>query len=182
MRWRPPLELLILGAAACGRTGVGEANAPMVVAVVEVTDAAPITTGATAPASQGGRGGGPGCAFEVEVEEIVPSSPTCTIYEQLTRGDGRLMLPCGGADGEAIATFGEHEYRGEVRAKRLTLKHSYEFQEKDGCMWRVSGKIVGTPASGKLAWSYSEEILEDETTNCWATCTAHTGIRITPVR
>ncbi len=181
MRWRPPLELLILGGAACTRTGAGEPNAPIVVAVVEVTDAAPITTGATAPPSPGGRGR-PGCAFEVEVDEIVPSSPTCTIYEQITRGDGRILLPCDGADGEAIATFGEHEYRGEVRGKRLTLKHSYEFQEKDGCQWRVNGKIVGSPASGRLAWSYSEEILEDDTSNCWATCTAHTGIRIVPVR
>lgn len=182
MRRALPLELVLLGAAACARTGVGEANAPMVVAVVEVADAAPITTGATASQSQGGRGGAPGCAFEVEVEEIVPSSPTCTIYEQLTRGDGRVMLPCGGTDGEAIATFGEHEYRGEVRGKRLTLKHSFDFEEKDGCKWRVSGRIVGTPSSGKLAWSYAEEILEDDTSNCWATCTAHTALRLLPVR
>lgn len=181
MRWRPSFELFLLGAAAaCGRAGPGEANAPIVVAVVEVADASPITTSATAPQSQNGRGG---CVFEAEIDAIVPSSDTCTIYEQLSRGDGRVTLPCGGADGEATATFGDHEYRGEVRNKRLTMKHAYEFQEKDGCMWRVSGKIVGTPSSGgKLAWSYSEEILEDDPRNCWATCTARTAIRLVPVR
>lgn len=179
MRWRPPLELVILGAAACGRTGVGEANAPMVVAVVEVTDAAPIATGATAPQSGGAA---PACAFRAVVDEIVPSSDTCTIYEEVSRGAGRIMLPCGDADGEAIGTFGKHEYRGGVRARRLVLKHSYEFQEKDGCMWRVNAEIEGTPSRKTLAWSYSEEILEDDTSNCWATCTAHTAIRLVPVR
>lgn len=180
MRRRPPLEIVLLGALSCGREAVGESRAPVVVAVVEVTDAAPIATGALAPPGQDRRAAA--CAFDVEVDEIVPSSPTCTIYEQLTRGVGRMTLPCGGADGEASATFGEHEYAGEVHAGRVTLKHAYEFEEQDGCMWRIHGRISGMPSEGMLVWSYSEEILEDDKSNCWATCTAHTGLRLSPVR
>lgn len=182
MRRTVPLELLVIGAAACGRggAGLGDANAPMVVAVVEVTDAAPITSGAVAPPGQDRSGIG-GCVFHTDIDEIEPSSASCTIYEQVSRG-GRLTMPCDGADGPAAASFGDHDYRGEVRAGRLVLKHSYDFDEQDGCRWRVNGRISGNAKTGELAWAYSEEILEDDTSNCWAVCTAHTAMRITPVR
>jgi hypothetical protein len=180
-RWSPPVELLLFGVAACGRAGIGDSG-PVVVAVVEVTDAAPTTSGANVPASEGqGMGGGGACSFEVETDDIEPSSPTCTIYEEV-KGGGRLTLPCGGADGPASGSFGEHEYRGEVKGKRVTLQHSYDFQEKDGCRWRVMGKITGVAGAPKVAWSYREEILEDDTSNCWATCTARTSMKLTPVR
>src|SRR5687767_14372595 len=108
-RWAPPLELFALPLAACGGAAVGGAPA-----VVEVTDAAPITSGAVAATKSGGRDDGSGCAYETEVNgDITPSSPTCTIYEHVSRG-GRVVLPCGGADGPATGTFGDHEYRGEV--------------------------------------------------------------------
>jgi hypothetical protein len=188
-----PLELIAmpLVGLACAGTGGAGGGVPVVVAVVEVTDAAPITSGAVAAPSMGGAGGDSGgCAYETEVKEIAPSSPTCTIYEQVSRG-GRVVVPCNGADGPARATFGDHEYRGEVKAKRVLLEHSFDFEEKDGCRWRVKGRLQGTLPSGggegRLAWSYREEIpyreeiLEDDTTNCWATCTAHTVVVVSPV-
>lgn len=168
--------------SACKGTGMGDG--PVVVAVVEVTDAAPVTSGAIVPASAGGKGADGACAFEVETADIAPSSRTCTIYEQVKDG-GRVTLPCGGADGPATGTFGEHEYRGEVKSKRFTLQHSYDFEEKDGCRWRVTGRITGSAASAgtaKATWEYREEILEDDTSNCWATCTARTSMKLTPVR
>ena len=157
----------------------------MVVAVVEVTDAGPAPSatisGANAPPP--GREKASGCELEATVGDITPSSRTCTIYEQVSRG-GRVVVPCGGADGPASATFGEHEYKGEVRAKRLTLDHSYDFDEKDGCRWRVKGRITGFVGDEqpKLSWTYREQILEDDTTHCWATCTAHTSIKLAPVQ
>jgi hypothetical protein len=190
-RFVPRLELLLLGAAACGRAGIADGGGPVVVAVVEVTDAAPVTSGAIAPASAGKNGGAEGCAFDVDVGDIEPSSGTCTIYEEVSKGRGRVTLPCGGADGPAVGSFGEHEYRGEVKGKRVALEHSYDFDEKDGCRWRVTGRITGTAGTAgsagsagalKLAWTYREEILEDDTSNCWATCTARTAMKLTPVR
>lgn len=177
------VALALIGAGGCGRA-IGEGGGPVVVAVVEVSDAATVTSAAGPDGGMGaGAGGGeaPGCAFDVEVDDIVPSSKTCTIYEQVSHG-GRMMLPCEGRDGTATASFGEHEYRGDVTSGHAVLKHSYDFQEKDGCMWRVSGKIVGDPSAGRLRWTYSEEILEDDKSNCWATCTAHTSMRLTRVR
>jgi hypothetical protein len=91
-------------------------------------------------------------------------------------------MPCAGADGPASGSFGEHDYRGEVKSKKLTLQHSYDFDENDGCRWRVTGRISGSAGAAKLAWSYREEILEDDTSNCWATCTARTSMKLTPVR
>jgi hypothetical protein len=168
--------------AACGRAGIGEGG-PVVVAVVEVADAAPVTSSAIAPAnSGGGQVGGGLCAFDVAVDDIEPSSRTCTIYEEVSKGGGRLTMPCGGADGPATGSFGEHEYRGEVRGRKLALEHSYDFDEKDGCRWRVTGRITGTAGATKISWSYREEILEDDVSNCWATCTARTSMRLTPVR
>lgn len=163
---------------------MGDGGGPVVVAVVEVSDAAPVTSGAVAPAGEtGGRASsGEGCAFDVEVEDIEPSSRTCTIYEEVSKGGGRVTMPCGGADGPASASFGEHEYRGEVKGKRVALQHSYDFEEKDGCRWRITGRITGAAGAPKLAWTYREEILEDDTSNCWATCTARTSMKLTPVR
>lgn len=183
-QWALPAELLLLGVAACGRAGIGDGGGPVVVAVVEVTDAAPMTSGAIVPAGGGeGKGGADGmCSFDVEAEDIEPSSRTCTIYEEVSKGGGRVTMPCGGADGPATGSFGEHEYRGEVKSKRLTLQHSYDFREKDGCQWRVVGRITGAAGAPKVAWTYREEILEDDTSNCWATCTARTSMRLTPVR
>jgi hypothetical protein len=178
-RWSPPAELLLLGVAACGRAGMGDG--PVVVAVVEVTDAAPLTSAVVVPASEG-KGSGGTCSFEVESDDVEPSSPTCTIYEEVSKGSGRVTMPCAGADGPASGTFGEHEYRGEVKGKRLALQHSYDFEEKDGCRWRVTGRITGTAGAEKVAWTYREEILEDDKSNCWATCTARTSMRLTPVR
>ena len=157
-----------------------EGSGPVVVAVVEVTDAAPVTSGAIVPSS-GGKGSEGACVYEVETDDIEPSSRTCTIYEQVKDG-GRMTMPCGGADGPATGTFGEHEYRGEVKGKKLTLQHSYDFDEKDGCRWRVTTRISGSAGSTKMAWTYREEILEDDTSNCWATCTARTSMKLTPVR
>lgn len=185
MRTRTALlaELILLGlVAACGHAGIGESGGPVVVAVVEVTDAAaPVTSGAMMPVA-GEKGNGGACAFDVEIDDIEPSSRTCTIYEEISKGSGRVTMPCGGADGPASGSFGEHEYRGEVKGKRLTLQHSYDFEEKDGCRWRVTGRISGTAGAARIAWTYREEILEDDTTNCWATCTARTSMRLTPVR
>lgn len=180
-RWSPPVELLLFGVAACGRAGIGESG-PVVVAVVEVTDAAPVTSGAVLPAGEGKGDMGGMCSFDVETDDIEPSSRTCTIYEEVSKGGGRLTLPCGGADGPASGTFGEHEYRGEVKGKRVALQHSYDFEEGDGCRWRVTGRITGAAGASKIAWTYREEILEDDTSNCWATCTARTSMRLTPVR
>jgi len=179
----------MLTLVACGGGAGASGGAPMVVAVVEVTDAAPPPASATisgANAPPPGAGGREGCQLEATVGDITPSSKTCTIYEQVSRG-GRVTLPCGGADGPASATFGEHEYKGEVHAKRLTLDHSYDFDEKDGCRWRVKGRISGFVGGGadeqpKLSWTYREQILEDETSHCWATCTAHTSIKLSPVQ
>jgi hypothetical protein len=187
MRLRPPLELVLIGligligAVACVRGMGGEARAPIVVAVVEVTDAAPLATGTVASGAQDGLGQGGECVFDSALGEIVPSSVSCTIYEQISHG-GRVTLPCGGADGPASAVFGEHEYRGQVRGKRVVMEHAYDFEEDDGCQWRIHGTITGNPEAGELAWAYSEEILEADKSNCWATCTAHTAIRIAPVR
>jgi hypothetical protein len=169
----------LFGVAACGRAGI-DGGGPVVVAVVEVADAAPVTSGAIVPASE--KSGAGECRFEVEADDIEPSSRTCTIYEEVSKGNGRVTLPCGGADGPASASFGDHEYRGEVKSKRLTLQHSYDFEEKDGCRWRVTGRVTGTAGAARLAWTYREEILEDDTSNCWATCTARTSLRLTPVR
>jgi hypothetical protein len=181
-RWSLPAELLLLTVAACGRAGIGDGGGPVVVAVVEVTDAAPVTSGAIVPPAEG-KGGADGmCSFDVETGDIEPSSLTCTIYEEVSKGEGRVTMPCGGADGPASATFGEHEYRGEVKSKRLTLQHAYDFEEKDGCQWRVMGRITGSAGAAKIAWTYREEILEDDTSNCWATCTARTSMKLTPVR
>lgn len=174
------MELLLFGVAACGRAGIGESG-PVVVAVVEVTDAAPVTSGAIVPSSEG-RGIDGMCSFDVEIGDIEPSSRTCTIYEEVSKGGGRLMMPCAGADGPASGSFGEHEYRGEVRGRKVTLQHSYDFEEKDGCRWRVTGRITGAAGSAKIAWTYREEVLEDDTSNCWATCTARTSMTLTPVR
>jgi hypothetical protein len=180
-RWSPPAELLLFGVAACGRAGI-DGGGPVVVAVVEVADAAPVTSGAIVAAS-GGKGGAEGaCVFDVEAEDIEPSSRTCTIYEEVSKGGGRVTMPCGGAEGPASGVFGEHEYRGEVKGKKLTLQHSYDFEEKDGCRWRVTGRIAGSAGAMKLGWTYREEILEDDTSNCWATCTARTSMKLTPVR
>ena len=180
-RWSLAVELLLLCCvSACKGTGMGDA--PVVVAVVEVTDAAPVTSGAIVPSTGGGKGGDGACAFEAEADDIEPSSRTCTIYEEVSKGVGRVTMPCGGADGPATGTFGEHEYRGEVKGKKLTLQHSYDFDEKDGCRWRVTGRISGSAGGAKMAWTYREEILEDDTSNCWATCTARTSMKLTPVR
>jgi hypothetical protein len=179
-RWSLPAELLLLCCIACGRTGLGESG-PVVVAVVEVTDAAPVTSGAIVPTGEG-KGADGMCSFGVETDDIEPSSQTCTIYEEVSKGGGRVTMPCAGADGPASGSFGEHDYRGEVKSKKLTLQHSYDFDEKDGCRWRVTGRISGAAGAAKLAWTYREEILEDDTSNCWATCTARTSMRLTPVR
>lgn len=184
-RWSPPAELLLCGVAACGHAGIGESGGPVVVAVVEVTDAAPLTSAVMTPSSESRRSSGDGCVFDVETDDIEPSSRTCTIYEEVSKGGGRVTMPCGGADGPASGSFGEHEYRGEVKSKRLALQHSYDFEEKDGCRWRVTGRItgtMGTAGAAKITWTYREEILEDDTSNCWATCTARTSMRLTPVR
>lgn len=187
MRRRPPFELVLIGViglvggVACARGMGGPASAPIVVAVVEVTDAAPLATGAVASGAQDGLGQTGECTFETAVDDIVPSSESCTIYEQISQG-GRVTLPCGGADGPASAAFGEHEYRGQVRGRRIVMEHAYDFEEQDGCRWRIHGRITGNPEAGELAWAYSEEILEADKSNCWATCTAHTEIRIAPVR
>jgi len=175
-------ELALLGAMGCGHAGIGEAGGPVVVAVVEVADAAPVTSGAVITSSAPKGGAVDGCAFDVESEVVTPSSTTCTIYEEVSKGPGRVTLPCGGADGPATGSFGEHEYRGEVKGRKVTLEHSYEFEEKDGCRWRVTGRINGSAGATKLAWTYREEILEDDTSNCWATCTARTSLKLTPVR
>jgi hypothetical protein len=179
-RWSPPVELLLIGVAACGRAGIGESG-PIVVAAVEVTDAAPLTSAVLAPASDG-KGTSGICSFDVETDDIEPSSRTCTIYEEVSKGGGRVTMPCSGADGPASGSFGEHEYRGEVKGRKLALQHSYDFEEKDGCRWRVTGRITGAAGATRIAWSYREEILEDDTSNCWATCTARTSMKLTPVR
>lgn len=174
----------MLGLVACGRAGIGDTGGPVVVAVVEVTDAAaPVTAAVMKPSSgSGGERAAGTCTFDVEVDDIEPSSRTCTIYEEVSKGGGRVTMPCGGADGPASGSFGEHEYRGEVKNKRLTLAHSYEFEEKDGCRWRITGRISGTSGAATISWTYAERILEDDTSNCWATCTARTSMRLTPVR
>lgn len=176
-----PLALASL--AACARTPPGAAAPPIVVTVAEL----PADAGApSAPRSASGAASsaraGSLCAFAATAGPLEPSSPSCTLYEEISRG-GRVLVPCDPtSETEATAIFGEHEYRGTARAGYVRLEHTFELDERDGCRWRIRARLEGTPASGTLAWSYAEEVLEDDVSNCWGTCTARTEVSLAPVR
>jgi hypothetical protein len=154
--------------AAC-RSGAPPV-APIEVVVVDETDASvPI---AIAPRSSRTKDRCNGALLADTIE----THASCFLDERISRGPGALVLPCGGSDGPAEATFAEQRYVGSVTGGVLTLDLQTELDwEEDHCHWVTKQAIHGDVESGALDWTYSERAIGQ---NCAQPCKAKATMRL----
>jgi hypothetical protein len=98
------------------------------------------------------------CSHEIELVDLTPETPTCTIYGLAPGARGILEGPCKGS-GRALARFGlQTTFSGFVVDGKYQLEHVFTEPVGDGCEWKFSERIGG---SGKqLTFVYGEEITQ----------------------
>jgi hypothetical protein len=161
-----PVASVVLTACRSGAPPV----APIEVVVVQETDAsAPI---AIAPRSARSKDR---CSGSL-LADTIETHASCFLDERISRGPGALVLPCGGSDGPAEATFAEQRYVGSVAGGVLTLDLQTELDwEEDHCHWVTKQAIRGDVESGALQWTYAERAIGQ---NCAMPCKAKATMRL----
>jgi hypothetical protein len=116
-----------------------------------------------------------GCSREIQLVDLEPETPTCTVYGLDVGARGVLEGPCHG-NGPALARFGtDTTFTGTLQNGTYALQHRFTRPIGDGCEWRFSETITGT---GKhLVLEYSEEITRSGP-NCYRPCGAQGEIEV----
>lgn len=118
------------------------------------------------------------CQVQLKVDELLKGS-TCYVDEKVTKRPGTLRFPCNG-EGPATARFGSHLFRGEMHQGELDLVLRTEFPWEDNCQWTSEQHLRGTPATGRMAFSYSERPKPLQQ-GCLSSCSAEATVKVSPL-